>query len=98
MIEGVSGNGTITSIPIASGCGSFHDYCIVNGDGYKRLGTVMTTWDANGAVHTDYSTTDLNGTTSGFTFDVEVSGSNVLLKHIITSGTWDIRIGTRIIY
>jgi hypothetical protein len=34
----------------------------------------------------------------GFVFDVLISGSNVILRANVTSGTWTIKVGTRIIF
>jgi hypothetical protein len=40
----------------------------------------------------------LNGSTLGLTFTVTVSAPNVLLKANVTSGTWTVKVGTRIIF
>jgi hypothetical protein len=63
-----------------------------------RAGTVMTVWDSSSATFNDTSTPDLNGSTLGFVFDVIISGSNLLLRANVTSGTWSVKVGTRIIF
>jgi hypothetical protein len=63
-----------------------------------RAGFVMSVWDSSTATYTDVSTPDLNGSTLGLNFSVIVSGSNVLLKANATSGTWTVKVGTRIIF
>jgi hypothetical protein len=63
-----------------------------------RAGFVMAVWDSSSATYTDVSTPDLNGSTLGLTFTVTVSAPNVLLKANVTSGTWTVKVGTRIIF
>jgi hypothetical protein len=96
--SGVSSNTSIYTIPVLSGCGAYFDYCVTDGSGNKRLGTVMTTWDSSGASWTDTSTPDLNGSTLGLGFTVTVGGGNVNLNSVVTSGTWTIRLAVRVIY
>jgi hypothetical protein len=88
----------IYDVPVLSGCGAFFDYCVVSNTGAKRLGTVMATWDNSGAAWTDTSTPDLNSSTLGIGFTVNVSGGNVQFNTVVTSGTWTIRLSVRIIY
>jgi len=63
-----------------------------------RAGVVMAVWDNAGATFTDYSTPDLNGTTSPFVWYVDVSSGLVRLQSVISSGTWTINVGTRVIF
>ena len=63
-----------------------------------RAGIVMAVWDTSNAAYTDYSTTDLNGTTSPFVWNVDVSLGLVRLKSVISLGTWTINVGTKIIF
>ena len=63
-----------------------------------RAGTVMAVWDTSGASFTDFSTTDLNGSTTGISFSVDVNSGNVRLRAVITTGTWSIKVGSRIIF
>jgi hypothetical protein len=89
---------TITSIPKLTGSSVHFEYVITNGSGYMRAGTVMAVWDNSSATFNDTSTPDLNGSTLGFVFDVIISGSNLLLRANVTSGTWNVKVGTRIIF
>jgi hypothetical protein len=63
-----------------------------------RAGIVMAVWDTSSASYTDYSTTDLNGSTASFVWNVDVSSGLVRLKSVISSGTWTINVGTKIIF
>jgi hypothetical protein len=93
-----SGTTIITTIPTSSGSSVNFDYVIRNGSGYMRAGIVMAVWDSSNASYTDYSTTDLNGSTVGFVWNVDVSSGVVRLKSVVTSGTWIINVGTKIIF
>jgi hypothetical protein len=65
---------------------------------YMRAGVVMSVWDATSATFTDNSTPDLNGSTEAISFTVTNDGTNVLLNAVVTSGTWEVKVGTRIIF
>jgi hypothetical protein len=96
--SGVSSSTSLYQIPVSSGCGAYFDYCVIDGSGNKRLGTVMATWDSSGAAFTDTSTPDLNGSTLGLGFTVTVGGGNVNFNSVVTSGTWTVRLAVRIVY
>jgi hypothetical protein len=104
LIESQSGSSisstgvTIASISKLTGSSAHFEYVITNGSGYMRAGVVMSVWDITSATFNDFSTPDLNGSTLGFVFDVQISGSNVLLIANVTSGTWSVKVGTRIIF
>ena len=57
----------------------------------------MAIWDATNVQFTDTSTTDLNGSTRGIEFNVVIIGGNVILQSVVTSGTWSVDTGIRII-
>jgi hypothetical protein len=63
-----------------------------------RAGTVKVVWDNSTAGYTDYSTTDIVNTTSGISFTADVSGGNVRLNAVITSGTWSIKVSTNVVF
>jgi len=65
-----------------------------------RAGTVMGVWDSSGttAGSTDYSTTDIIGSTIGISFSVTASSPSVSLVASVTSGTWTVKVGTRVIF
>jgi hypothetical protein len=88
---GISMDTDILTIDKTFGDSMKIEYRIVSTLGYKRCGTLMIIWDSSGSQFTDYSTEDLNGSTEGFSFTTSISGSNLLVTALITSGTWDIK-------
>lgn len=68
---------------------------LVNGTSQKA-GTIIATWTEDGLNidYADYFSPDVNGSTSGISFDVQISGPNVILYATITSGSWAVS-GTR---
>jgi hypothetical protein len=63
----------------------------------SRAGTIMANWNSATASYTDTCTADLGGATTGIEFNVDISASYVRLNVTITSGTWTVKSGTRII-
>jgi len=63
-----------------------------------RAGTIKVVWNNSSAGYTDYSTTDIGGSTSGISFTSDVSGGNVRLNAVITSGTWSVKVSTNIVF
>ena len=74
---------------------AFFDYYV--SDGNMRAGNISSVWDEINVIYNETGTGDLNGSTSGVTFSVDISGPNVRVLATITSGTWNIKIGSRII-
>jgi hypothetical protein len=66
--------------------------------GAMRGGTVKAVWNNSTAGFTDFSTTDIAGSTSGIGFTVDVSGSNVRLNAVVTTGTWTVQVGSKLIF
>jgi hypothetical protein len=93
-----TGTSIVTTIPTSSGCSATFDYCVTESGGAMRAGTVMSVWNNSTAGFTDYSTTDIVGSTSGISFTVDVSGGNARLNAVITSGTWSIKVSTNVIF
>ena len=85
----VSGT-TIDTVNATTYQGAFFDYVINDGTNY-RAGTVQSVWDGTSISHNDFSTVDI-GDTVNFTWTMELSGGNALLKANIAGGTWNIRI------
>ena len=77
--------------------GAFFDYYVKDGTD-MRIGTVMATWVGSNVVYTDYSSSDL-GNTNPIEFTVTLTGSpgNVELNAIISSGSWTVQTGVRLI-
>jgi hypothetical protein len=90
-----STNGIQTFLTNA-GYGAFFDYYVTNGTG-SRAGTIMANWNSTTVSYTDTCTADLGGATTGIEFTVDISASYVRLNVTITSGTWTVKSGTRII-
>jgi hypothetical protein len=86
---------------LSSGDAAYYDYVVTRTDGSspyaKRAGTVIATWDGATSSYTDYSTVDLNSSTSLVGFAVIVSGTDIEFRSEITSGTWDFKLGVRLI-
>jgi hypothetical protein len=88
-----SGSTVIYSLPTASYDGIFVDYVIRSGSN-ARAGQIMGMWSGSTAAYTDNSTTDF-GSTSGFTFGLIVSGSNMVLTGSASTSGWTVRAGIR---
>jgi hypothetical protein len=86
------------SVDKTTGTAAYFDYRITNttNSGW-RAGTVMVVWDGTNVEFTDTSTNDITATTSGLSWTPAISGSNLNLTATITSGTWNIKIGSRVI-
>jgi hypothetical protein len=86
------------SVDKTTGTAAYFDYRVTNttNSGW-RAGTVMVVWDGTNVEFTDTSTNDITATTSGLSWTPAISGSNLNLTATITSGTWNIKIGSRVI-
>lgn len=90
----VSGT-TIDTVDTTTYKGAFFDYVINDGTNY-RAGTVQSVWSNTEIEFNDTSTVDI-GTTNNFSWGMELSGNDALLKANILGGTWNIRIIKHII-
>lgn len=86
---------TIDTVDTSTYQGAFFDYVINDGTNY-RAGTVQSVWDGTSISYNDFSTVDI-GDTVNFTWAMELSGGDALLKANIAGGTWNIRIIKHII-
>jgi hypothetical protein len=93
----VTGTSTLITIVAASGVSANFSYYVSDGTN-KRAGTVMSVWDGSTTEYTDYSTPDIGGSTTGISFRTTVSGSNILFQSVVTSGTWTVKVGSRIVF
>jgi len=93
----ISSNTTLITIVEASGTSAVFDYYVSNGAG-SRAGTVMTVWNGAATTYTDYSTPDLGSSTTGISFTTTADGTNVYLNAVVTTGTWTVKVGSRIIF
>jgi len=87
----------LITIDALSGNSAIFDYYVSNGTA-KRSGTIISVWDNSSSEFTDYSTPDLGGSTLGISFQTSISGGNLILQGVVTSGTWTIKIGSRVIF
>jgi hypothetical protein len=94
----VTGTPTLITIVAASGVSANFSYYVSDGTN-KRAGTVMSVWDGSTTAYTDYSTPDIGaGNTTGISFQTIVDGSNILFQAVVTSGTWTVKVGSRIVF
>jgi hypothetical protein len=83
-----------------SGTAVFFDYYAINTTlSAYRSGTVIAVWNAtaNTTEFTDTSTNDLGGSTAGLTFSVAITSNNLELTATISTGTWTVKIGARVL-
>jgi hypothetical protein len=92
-----TGTSTVVSFTASAGNGAYFDYHLSGASNQRRTGTVMTTWYGTASQFTDTSTPDLNGSTHGIEFNVDIIAGNVTLQAVVTSGTWSVNTGIRII-
>jgi hypothetical protein len=93
-----TGTSDLVTIVAASGVSANFNYYVSDGTN-KRAGTVMSVWDGSTTAYTDYSTPDIGvGNTTGISFQTTVSGSNILFQAVVTSGTWTVKVGSRIVF
>ena len=94
-----TGTSTVTSFAKAGGVCAYIEYYIKNSSNSAiRAGVLIATWDGTNITFTDSSTPDLNNPTTAIKLDATISGADVLIRAIITSGTWDVKVGVRIIF
>lgn len=101
-ITGVNSNTVIFSINKLISNAAFIDYVINNPlTNAYRSGTIMSVWDSenNKIEYNETCTNDLSDNTSGINFimDINISPGYVRLKTNIFEGSWNIKIGFRII-
>ena len=95
---GLTGNTVTVSFDKTIGVAYYFDYWVTEtSSGASRSGTVLAVWKNTSAEYTDTSTPDILGSTLGISFSVAINEPNIELTTVITSGTWDIIIGTRAI-
>jgi hypothetical protein len=99
-VSGLATTSTVMTIPygVTSSTGVFFDYYVSNSiTGAYRAGTVMSVTNGSTVAYTDTSTTDLVASTAGIEFSVDISGTDIRLRATITTGTWKVKVGTRVI-
>jgi hypothetical protein len=61
------------------------------------MGQIYAVWDNSSATHTDVSSPDLNGSTAGYIWKVQINGGFLELACNVT-GDWDVLVSTRIVF
>ena len=92
-----TGTTSIVSFTASAGNGAYFDYHLSGASNQRRTGTIMSTWNGSDVAFTDTSTPDLNGSTRAIEFNVAIITGNVTLRSVVTSGTWSVDTGIRII-
>ena len=92
-----TGTTSIVSFTASVGNGAYFDYHLSGDSNQRRTGTIMSTWNGSDVAFTDTSTPDLNGSTHGIEFYVTIITGNLTLQSVVTSGTWSVDTGIRII-
>jgi hypothetical protein len=92
-----TGTTSIVSFVQTLGSSCYFDYTVRGALNERRTGTVMVIWDGTNTEFTDNSTPDINGSTLGIEFYVSIITGNVTLQSVVTSGTWAVNTGIRII-
>jgi len=104
LIESASGSSLTTgthileSIPCTTGSSANFEYFVKGSSNQIRSGNVMAAWNCTGATYTEVSTPDLNGSTEDISFTVDTNSNNIRLNAVVTSGSWEVKVGTRIIF
>jgi hypothetical protein len=99
-VSGLTTTSTVMTVPYSaiSSSALFFDYYVNNSStGAYRAGTVMAVTNGSTVAYTDTSTTDLVASTSGIEFSVDILSTNIRLVSTITTGTWKVKVGARVI-
>lgn len=93
-----SATNTIISIDKTTGNSARYDYVLWNAStGAYRAGTLTAVWDGTNIAYTETTSTDLVASTSAVTLSADISSGNTRLIAAVSSGTWNIKIGARIV-
>ncbi len=87
-------------IPQTDGTAAFYDYYVFNSaNGSYRAGNVVTTWNTLSGiiVYSETGTDDLGGTTIGLQWSTVLQSGNVVLRSTLTDGTWNVKVGARVL-
>lgn len=93
----VTGTTPIYTVVSSLGLSAMFDYVATEAGGAQRSGVIRANWNTTSAVYNETASPDLGGSTAGITFTVTYSAGIVSLNSVITSGTWSIRVGARIL-
>jgi len=85
---------SLISIDKTSGKSAFIDYVVDNTTGF-RSGTILSVWNGTNVVSNDTSVSI--GTTTGITLSATISGTYFKVYANVTSGTWSVKMGIRVL-
>jgi hypothetical protein len=89
---------TVLSIPVGTNKAFYFDYYLNNSaTGAWRSGTVISITNGTSSNFSELSSPDLGASTDDISFDVYISGSNLLLRAIVISGTWSVSVSARVV-
>jgi hypothetical protein len=97
---GLTSTSTIYSTSVYVGSAAYVDYRVSNAStGAFRAGTLMVVWDSTNSriEYTDIATPDLYASTSGIMLSAQINSNNMQIISTITSGTWNVKLGIRVI-
>ena len=95
---GITTTTNVHSFAVANIKAVHYNYYIQNTvNGGLRTGVVMAVTNGTTVEFTDTSTNDLTATTAGLTWSVSIVSTNIVLTATITSGTWNIKVGTKML-
>ena len=84
----ISTTGTYTS--------GFIDYHVTDGGANARSGQIQIAYVGGQVAYNETATQDI-GDTSGFNWKVIMSGADINLESVVSTGTWDIKLIARVI-
>jgi len=87
-------------IPQADGVAAFYDYYVYNStNGSYRAGNVVSTWNTLSGiiVYSETGTDDLGGSTIDLQWSTILQSGNVVLRSTLTAGTWNVKVGARVL-
>jgi hypothetical protein len=88
------------SIPDTAGQAGFFEYFVRNTvSSGSRAGNVTAVWDSglDTVNYSETSTADMGGSTIALAFSALIVSGNLTLRANITSGTWNVSVGARIV-
>lgn len=93
----VAANTTVFTIStVGTYTSGFIDYHVTDGGTNARSGQIQIAYVGGQVVYNETTTQDI-GDTSGFQWNVLMSGSDINLEAIVSSGTWNVKLIARVI-
>jgi hypothetical protein len=86
---------SLISIDKTSGKSAFIDYVVDNTTAF-RSGTILSVWNGTNVVSNDTSVS-IGGSTTGITLSATISGTYFKVYANVTSGTWSVKMGIRVL-